>query len=85
MKTCCQTQISLNITHHLMKNANKHLLSDVGCAAHTLKSAFMSAKLNVEVNLMYLTDESFVAEVKDELETIELEINGLTELIVKSL
>jgi len=62
---------SLNLAGYLSENANKNLITDVECAAHMLRAAFFSAKVNVEINLKYIKDEKFSKEVKTELEQLE--------------
>jgi methenyltetrahydrofolate cyclohydrolase len=47
--------------------ANPNLISDVGVCAILAEAALRGARLNVEVNLLYLRDPTKVAEVRQEL------------------
>ena len=51
-------------------NCNPNLVSDVVVGTHLALSAFQSAELNVRLNLRYLDDAQFVAEVGDELDAM---------------
>ena len=74
MKVCRECHVSMHITDHLLESANRKLVSDVGCAAHTLRSAFHAARLNVEVNLRYIRDRAFVENTKSVMEGMEKDI-----------
>ncbi|MFH1879136.1 MAG: cyclodeaminase/cyclohydrolase family protein [Candidatus Omnitrophota bacterium] len=51
-RECCR---SISAGAYLAVNSNRNLITDVGCAAQMLKAAFYSAKLNVEINLKYIS------------------------------
>ncbi|MFH1552427.1 MAG: cyclodeaminase/cyclohydrolase family protein [Candidatus Omnitrophota bacterium] len=70
MKICRECHKSMEITARLLDSANRNLLTDVGCASHILKAAFCSAQLNVEINLKYIKDRSFVEDTEDKLKTM---------------
>ncbi|MBL7072936.1 MAG: cyclodeaminase/cyclohydrolase family protein [Candidatus Omnitrophica bacterium] len=74
LEICRLTNRSLSLTSYLAKNANKNLMTDVECAAETLRAAFFSAKKNVRINLKYIKDEKFSENVKNELEQLEQEL-----------
>ena len=76
MEICRECAVSIKISVHLLEGANRKLITDVGCAAHVLKAAFSSARLNVEVNLKCIEDRSFVENTGKELETIKKEIDS---------
>lgn len=54
LEVCKECLISIEVTRTLLVKGNRNLLTDVGCAAHMLSSAFKSARLNVLVNLKYM-------------------------------
>ena len=58
----------------LIKKGNINLVSDVGVAAVMLESAFVSARLNVEINLKSLQDKEFSKKINKELDQIFKEI-----------
>lgn len=75
METCRECGVSMDITAYLAEKANKKLMTDVGCAAHILKAAFHSARLNAEINLKYVKDRSFIEKAEEELKAIRKEID----------
>jgi len=74
MKVCRECHVSMHITEHLAVDSNRRLISDVGCAAQTLRGAFHSARFNVEINLKYIRDRSFVDNTRDILKSMEKDI-----------
>lgn len=78
MEVCRRSVESMRITDYLATSGNKKLATDVGCALHMLRSAFYSAKLNVEVNLKHIKDSSFVEEIEKELKSIKKEVDSKT-------
>lgn len=69
LEVCKECLVSIHITGMLLEKGNKHLITDVGCAARMLSSAFHSARLNVLVNLKYM-DGAFAIKAAKELETM---------------
>lgn len=65
---------ALSYCRRIREVGNKNLLSDVDCGEAFLKSAIFGAKINVEINLKSITDESFVAQKRHELSKILEEI-----------
>ena len=55
----------------LVKIANPNLITDVGVSVILAEAACAAARLNVEVNLKYIEDESIVGELRPELDEIE--------------
>ncbi len=51
----------------MAEKGNSNLLSDVGVAAILAEAAFAAGRLNVEVNLAGVTDETYVAETREQL------------------
>lgn len=54
LEVCKECLVSIEVACKLMTKGNRNLLTDVGCAAHMLASAFRSARLNVLVNIKYM-------------------------------
>ena len=54
----------------LVRIANPNLLTDVGVSAILAEAACAAARLNVEVNLKFIKDKAFVAQVRPELDTL---------------
>ena len=67
MKICHECHASMGIAAFISKSGNRNLISDVGCAGHTLRAAFDSARLNVEINLARIEDRSFVDQMQADL------------------
>ncbi|MEA3489659.1 MAG: cyclodeaminase/cyclohydrolase family protein [Candidatus Omnitrophota bacterium] len=59
MRICRECHISMHISEHLLENANRNLLTDIGCAVRILKAAYYSAELNAAINLGHIRDTSF--------------------------
>ncbi len=53
------------------------LVSDVGVATALAYGAFEGAKLNVEINLKYITDETFVNDILSEFEPLVAKVTTL--------
>ncbi len=91
MKICCECGESMDVTRRLVENGNMNLATDIGCASRILKSAFHSARLNVEVNLNRIDDRLFVERARKELDAMgkdidraEMEISERVEKIMKA-
>jgi methenyltetrahydrofolate cyclohydrolase len=56
---------------------NPQLVSDVGVGAALAYGAFEGARLNVDINLRFITDQKFGGEVRIELETMIMKTNAL--------
>lgn len=67
----------------LVKKGNANLISDVGVAIELLSAAFLSAKLNVEINSASLKDEKCVLKVKEEISPLEKEIQAIKNEVSK--
>jgi formiminotetrahydrofolate cyclodeaminase len=76
MDICRQCHSSMGITTFLSKNGSAKLITDVGCAANMLKGAFVSAALNVEINLREIKDAVFVEDTIKNLSLMEEDINA---------
>lgn len=81
MEVCKECNISMEVTKHLADNGNMNLVTDIGCAAHILKAAFSSARLNVEVNLKYIKDSSFCRKTREELDSLQKNIAEMEDYI----
>jgi formiminotetrahydrofolate cyclodeaminase len=88
---CEECYKSMEITRFLLENGNKNLITDVGCAAHMLKAAFDSARLEVDVNLNYIKDQDYIHkitgkldEIKEFIYTSEKEIAKEVDSIIKN-
>ena len=64
LKVCEISNASLKNALKLLHKANRNLITDVGCGAFFLESAFIAARLNVDINLKYLDDKKFVKRTK---------------------
>ncbi|MGR3319075.1 MAG: cyclodeaminase/cyclohydrolase family protein [Candidatus Anammoxibacter sp.] len=67
--------------------ANPNLISDVGVAALLTNAALLGGKLNVDINIAYIKDETLVRKVGGEANELELKAQTLlteTMKIVKS-
>jgi methenyltetrahydrofolate cyclohydrolase len=56
---------------------NTQLVSDVGVGASIAYGAFEGAKLNVEINLGFISDSAFAGEIRMEIETMIMKTSAL--------
>ncbi|MCP4649385.1 MAG: cyclodeaminase/cyclohydrolase family protein [PVC group bacterium] len=61
---------------------NINLISDLGCAAHLLESAYHSAKLNVYANFKFIKDKKFIASRKKKLKSISTSIARMKKQVI---
>ena len=66
-KLCCQ---AAKLCSQLIKKGNPNLISDVGVAAVLLESAFVAARMNVEINLKSLPDSKLTQSTREELDQL---------------
>ena len=74
IETCELCAKSMNVTLSLRALANPKLLTDIGCAAHFIKSGFDSARLNANINFAHLEDRNFADNARQDLKTLSCEI-----------
>lgn len=74
----------LQLAGTLAENCNPNLVSDVIVATELALSGFRSAVLNVRMNLPYIKDEQFVAQVRDELSPLVAQAAELATQALKS-
>lgn len=60
--TLCERALALN---------NKHLVSDVGCAASFANAALEASAYNVRINHKYIKDPAYAQQVADQTKTLE--------------
>ncbi len=68
------------VLHYAKRTAeigNQNAVSDSGVAALMSKSAILSAKLNVDINLASIKDKSFITRISDMVGNIMEDIEGL--------
>ena len=65
---CEISNASLKSALTMLHKGNRNLLTDVGCGAFFLQSAFIAARLNADINLKYIEDKKFVKRLKRSLD-----------------
>jgi len=73
---------ALVITEKLSKIGNKMAISDAGVAAYVCEAAVNAVLLSADINIPMITDQEFVAKVKEEKAAIVAEAKRLKELAV---
>lgn len=58
----------LDILEFLLDNSNKLLISDIGVSILNLKSAIMSAQLNILVNLRFIKNEDLILKLRQRVD-----------------
>ncbi len=61
----------LELTPPIAGKGNANVVSDAATAAHLAHSALLSALVNVDINLKFMKDETFVAEMKDKVTALK--------------
>lgn len=82
LDVCKECLVSMQMTGMLLEKGNKHLITDVGCAARMLSSAFHSARLNVLVNLKYMGG-AFAIKAAKELDAMSKYVDS-EELMIRA-
>ncbi len=80
---CEISQKIINFSGILTEKANKGLISDTGMAAALAVAAFKSAKLNVLINLKYISEREFVNAGIDRINAIEDSVLSEGEAVYK--
>lgn len=75
-KICGLSRDAMAYAPILMKKGNPNLLTDVECGALILESAFRAAKINVNINLLYMKDKAFIGKLRKDIGQMERTING---------
>ncbi|MFH1846751.1 MAG: cyclodeaminase/cyclohydrolase family protein [Candidatus Omnitrophota bacterium] len=83
MQICRECAGSMKTSEYLAEKGNKNLMTDVICAAAILKGAFVSAKVNVVVNLKHIKDMVLVSKIEEELEILTVDIESRERRIVQ--
>lgn len=73
-RLCCE---SIELSSFLVSNSNKNLITDVSCAAQSIKAAFYSAELNVLINLKYIKDKGFIENTKYDIDKKRVQIDSI--------
>jgi methenyltetrahydrofolate cyclohydrolase len=69
---------AVDLCNILIVKGNINLISDVGCAAEFISSAFAAALFNVKINLVNIKDEKFVHKIQNDLEIKQDKIRKLS-------
>jgi len=73
---------ALFITEQLSRIGNKTAISDAGVATYVCEAALHAVLLNVDINVLMISDQDFVSGVKEEKNKIADEARYLKELAV---
>lgn len=84
-RICEISHASLKKALTLLQKGNRNLISDVGCGALFLESAFVGAKLNVDINLKYIKKKKFVKKTKLKLDRYQKESGMMKNSILTSM
>lgn len=78
---CKACHESMKLCPDLASRGNINLISDVGVAIALLESAFQSALLNIEINIIQIKDEEFIVNIRAILEPMEKEVSLLKDKV----
>jgi formiminotetrahydrofolate cyclodeaminase len=81
LEICQKISSVLESAKFLEEKANQNLVSDVACAAYFLESAFASALINIEINLKYIADETFVIKTREAIGPLEKQLRAFIKLL----
>lgn len=76
---------ALILCSRIVKIGNPNLITDAGCAAYLLESAYRCAALNVQINLKYIKDKKFIREKNEYLTLFSRKMMSLKQAAVKQL
>ena len=72
--TVCRRIVGLYAQARILaRKGLKSAVSDVGVAAYSLRGGFLSARINVLINLVQIADEAFNRETRSELDRLRAE------------
>ena len=71
----------LELTRELVDIANPNLISDIGVSAFLAEAAFQCAKLNVDINLATIKNQSLVEKVRNEINQAEKKVKTFSKEI----
>ena len=80
---CEMTGKCIKLCRDLVEIGNKQLVTDTAIAALFLEAAFLSAKLNVYVNLKYIKDSDYIAKIRHLMAALEEPVPKLKEEILE--
>ncbi|MFH1854746.1 MAG: cyclodeaminase/cyclohydrolase family protein, partial [Candidatus Omnitrophota bacterium] len=81
-KACRLSKDAMEIAMDLAVKGNVNLITDVGCGAELLESAFNSAVFNCRINLKGMDDNFFVEKESMNVDSIKKEIEALYKKII---
>ncbi|MFH1594268.1 MAG: cyclodeaminase/cyclohydrolase family protein [Candidatus Omnitrophota bacterium] len=81
MDICRKTHEAIKLCLPLAERGNANLLTDTGIASLALKCAFLSARLNVDVNLKSLKDGKLVTQMREALDSMEKDVVSSNEKV----
>lgn len=83
VKICRFAKEGMDLCKGLVEYGNRNLITDTAIAAVMLEGAFLSAKLNVFINLKYIKDGSYNKDVRSAISGLEEDIPKLKEEILR--
>ncbi|MBU2064134.1 MAG: cyclodeaminase/cyclohydrolase family protein [Candidatus Omnitrophica bacterium] len=82
---CILSFSALILCGRIVKIGNLNLITDAGCAAYLLESAYQCAVLNVKINLKYIKDKNFVRKKREYLTALLRKVVRLKQATIKQL
>jgi formiminotetrahydrofolate cyclodeaminase len=82
LAACRSLSEAMKLCQPLLEKGNANLVSDVGVGAEFIAAGFISALLNVEINLASIKDSDLVTKLRQELSEKEKEIQIIRERVV---
>ena len=73
----------MDFAQELVGKGNTNLVTDTGIAAILFESAFLSGKLNVDINLAQIKDAQFKNKITESLKRLEKDIRAKKEGVLK--
>ncbi|MFH1046195.1 MAG: cyclodeaminase/cyclohydrolase family protein [Candidatus Omnitrophota bacterium] len=82
LEVCKSCFRAIKLCSLLAEKGNIKLVSDVRVALECLAAAFQSALINVEINLNYIADKTFIIEIREILDPLEVEIGVIKDEVL---
>ncbi len=83
LETARASSSLLPLCRKVAEIGNEQAVSDAGVAALAAEASLRSAFLNIEINLASITDQAFVARVREEMKTLDQQRAGQVEAILQ--
>jgi len=80
---CRLTLSAMGLCNQIAKIGNANLITDAGCTAYLLDSAYYCGQLNVRINLKFIKDKAFTRNKNRALQEMAKKITSLKKITIR--